>query len=532
MSSSLLRLALLLSALAASGVGRGQINTLYNVPTVPQSTFTNPAFQHSCKFFLGLPGLSQTGFDIRLPFTIDDVLLRQGTGLAFDLERLASGMDRVNELGARVNTDLLSLGIRSRKGFYYTFNLSLNADVALDIPRGLVELPLHGNWDYTEGENHGSPRPIDLGGLGIHSTVYTQASFGMSAQVNRRLNVGGRVRVNLGSTNITTSRSELLIETDPTTFFWNMDNSRMTVDASLPLGELPRDAEGALLLDSLDLGQALYGGLDGLSPAEATKETLNKYLLTGNYGLSFDLGASYQLSDALSVSAAVLNLGFIRWKTDAYRLEGSAQGQIEGIDLTPFLQEQILGDGNAADSVVRQLENLADELVDNLSFSDQERRYTTFTPTQVMLGANYHFSRKVNAGLLLRNEILRGKVDPSLTLSANFNFFKAWTAGLTYTLFNQSRFDLGLALVMKYGPMQIFVLSDNLPFTFARTRFAGEVYGLALGDIGQSLEGALGSDQLLLPYQSRLFNLRFGINFLFGCKDKVDRPSFNNSALF
>jgi hypothetical protein len=94
-------------------------------------------------------------------------------------------------------------------------------------------------------------------------------------------------------------------------------------------------------------------------------------------------------------------------------------------------------------------------------------------------------------------------------LSANANFAKGFNAGLSYTASNQSYDNLGLGLAGRLGPVQIYVISDKIPFKFSK--------------VGSEEED---SGKIMLPDKWNALSFRFGINLVFGSapKKKSDKP--------
>lgn len=75
---------------------------------------------------------------------------------------------------------------------------------------------------------------------------------------------------------------------------------------------------------------------------------------------------------------------------------------------------------------------------------------------------------------------------------------------------NNTYDNLGMGFGIKSGPLQFYLVSDYIPVTFNQIRFEDN------------------GDETIIPIPAslRLINLRFGLNWMFGCKQKKlhDRP--------
>ncbi|NTW32787.1 MAG: hypothetical protein HGB12_09205, partial [Bacteroidetes bacterium] len=92
-------------------------------------------------------------------------------------------------------------------------------------------------------------------------------------------------------------------------------------------------------------------------------------------------------------------------------------------------------------------------------------------------------------GLLIRNEFFNKSIHPSLTLSYNKWFFKALSASASYSIMNRGFANIGFGLALNTGFFQTYFVTDNL-FCFFN------------------------------PKGTRNVNMHFGINFIFGYKEK------------
>jgi hypothetical protein len=94
----------------------------------------------------------------------------------------------------------------------------------------------------------------------------------------------------------------------------------------------------------------------------------------------------------------------------------------------------------------------------------------------------------------VRSEIYHNRLHPSLTLSANTFNFKVFNASVSYTVQNGEFTNIGAGIGVKAGPVQLHLISDNIPGFF-------------------------------MLDNTRNVNIRFGLSFIPGCDEKVKPAS-------
>ena len=76
-------------------------------------------------------------------------------------------------------------------------------------------------------------------------------------------------------------------------------------------------------------------------------------------GLGLDIGATYDLTDRIVVSAAITDLGFIRWKKDVTNLKANNQFEFSGLNMLDFFNgtktfdRWLTGDARFSEKCVR-----------------------------------------------------------------------------------------------------------------------------------------------------------------------------------
>jgi len=111
------------------------------------------------------------------------------------------------------------------------------------------------------------------------------------------------------------------------------------------------------------------------------------------------LGVTYKLTNELTLSAAVTDLGFIRWSKNLKRMSYSTNSKFTGLDYTVKIKT-VDDFKDFADSVFTSIKDTEKDSVTSNS------AYTTYTSTKVNVGAEYaFFKNKLSVGLLSRTLI-------------------------------------------------------------------------------------------------------------------------------
>ena len=105
------------------------------------------------------------------------------------------------------------------------------------------------------------------------------------------------------------------------------------------------------------------------------------------FGMAFDFGATYRLNDEWTFSAAVLDLGFIRWK-NTVKASMNNSFEFNGFNEIPIKSD--LGD-NDLNSIDNQADRIVDDLEQMAKFTKDGEglKRTTALAATLNLGAEY-----------------------------------------------------------------------------------------------------------------------------------------------
>jgi hypothetical protein len=436
-------MACLFSALGVTLCGQ-QGNTFYLMHRVPQSNLLNPAVQASCRWYVGIPALASVHLYYgNTAFTYNDLA---GTD-TWNLEGTAKQMHRRDLYTTEAGIQLISVGYRHRMN-YFTFRVTERSQVYSVVPGDMASIAVFGNGPAIgETQRFRSFRPA-----GYYQREY---AVGFSRVLDRRLTAGIRARLVFGKASLYPGSSDLRFYTEESTFNLLLDGE-YAMNSSFPL-TITQDQEGNISDISVD----------DLNYAELL---LNR----GNPGVGIDLGVIYRLDQSITLSASLLDLGLVRWRTDLNTVRTRGTFDFRGVDA-------------GTDVVSREY---FDEMIDSLrnSFSEEvtQQPYVSFTPVQLFLAGTYKLRENMTLGIVNRNVVFRSKLHSSLTLSVQTELADRFLATASWSYLNNSLANLGAGIAYTGPGVQFHLVSDN---------FLG----------------------FFFPFDTRTLNLRAGINLLLGC---------------
>lgn len=470
--------------LITSSVFAQDIATQYFM-NIPQTNTMNPAFRPNSKIYIGLPVLSNFSLNMSNNFLSFDKIFQpmEGTDSVmtilhpdYDREKFLNSIGRKGFVSAEIGTQLLGIGITVADDWYIDFGLAVKGSMAANIPADLFTLVLEGNEGFIGSS-------IDLSGMGFNAQAYLESSVGISKNITNKLRVGGRFKLYMGAMNASLTAEQLEIEVnDDFSHALHTDlvmRFNAPVDVSFDDDDMIKD-----ILFREDLGFSEVGPN------------------ASNIGVGIDLGATYDLMDNLSLSASIIDFGFINWGSESFELRANNSFSFDGFDITSVITEEIEFDV--------MMEDFADSLLNSFDFVDTEDKYNSGLPTKIFLGANYRPLDFIGLGVLSRTTFNQG-LRQSLTFSANLYAGDILSTHLSYTMINRTFNNFGFGLGLKAGPFQFYTVVDQLPASWIK------------------MTDSSGEDDfnLMLPNRVDYMNLRFGMNLVFGRmnkKKKVDTP--------
>lgn len=347
-----------------------------------------------------------------------------------------------NSLNLNLSTDILSAGWHKGKGFW-SFNVGIRADMGATIPKSMFDFLY--NMDGFDAEDLNSYQNLHemVGEQKLEINSYAEVGLGYARSINSRLTVGAKVKALLGVGNMKLAINNINIQSDVNGFdtsdINNVDWTKVNGKASIDV-----DATLESSFKGLELTESEDGYIDDFD-FDAGKIGL------AGYGVGIDLGATYKVLDNLTVSASILDLGFIKWSKNATTV--ARAGVQQNYDLSDPSDRMEFADLVSSGEVLN---------FDMLQMGKDEAaaasRTTRLTSTLV-LGAEYELLNKwLVLGALYTGRFAQPKALNELTLSANVRPTNYFNVALSYSMLQSAGKSFGLAL--KLGPL--FVGTDYM----------------------------------------------------------------------
>jgi len=431
---------------------------LYDFNEVPQSLMLNPGMATSFKWYSGIPLISGISFQAGSSgITSNDLFAVDGVDFNTKFrEKVINGMSFKDELSGTYQIELINIGFRSRKNnnVFYSFGAYNEGDAIGYYFEDYAQLAYEGNTNNLN-------KKFDLSHLKTRGEILNVYHFGINKRVSNQLSVGIRAKLYASFLNFSSTKNKgyfLTTEGQNNVF-------RTTLDADIEI-----KTSGIFELKNVLDDDAVANG-SGISSI-LTKRAL----LGGNLGLGFDAGFTYNLDQRTTVTASLLDVGFIYHTKDTrtYSLKGTAS--TEGIAF--FIPADI---NNPED----QWRNLVDELEALVPYTESSENYLTFRPTKLNASIRRDFGKQIeskencyctssvggnNRGQVYKNSFgahlyaINRPRGPQAALTAfyQYRFGTIMSLKSTYTVDKFSTTNIGLGGSMQIGAVNMYLMADNL----------------------------------------------------------------------
>jgi hypothetical protein len=449
-----------------------QSNSMYYMDWVPQTHILNPAHQPKCNLYLGCPGLNNIHFNYKNSFIdYNNIFFQRGdttinllNDQGADLQGFLNSMKPYNFISTDASFGIASFGFRLQNDFYITFDIRERVSSRLSLPKDITLLL---------DENGNSKGKFEMNGLGIDLKHFREYALGVSHNLEDNLIIGIKAKLLYGKGYFSTYNN---FDITANMKEWSIPPNSIEINASMPFFSPTYDEDG--YLDDFEKNEDI--------------DPIDDYILnSNNWGAAADIGIIYKPIDAVELNFSWLDLGGISWKQDAYTFTQSGIAEFEGANLSSAIEDSIDTD---------QFE----EMIDSLNLSGKSTSFYAPLTSKIYLGGRYHATEEVSFGVISKTEIYKSRLYPQLTLSANFNSnFLGFV--VSYSMLHNSYNNFGLGFNFKVGPLNMYFISDNIPF--------------GLNDVVP--KGNTEAESIPVPYKFRYADFRFGLNLLFGCRKKI-----------
>ncbi len=443
------RLVILLAMVFCVFVKAQNKQILYDFNEIPQSVMVNPGVESGFKWYAGVPLLSGiSGYAGSSGVSVNDIFANDGLDINDKIRnRMVDGLSTMDEFSGTFQLEFLNIGYRSQNpNIFYSLGAYLDIDNIIYWPKDYAHLAFEGNADQIG-------REYDLGDLKARGSMVNVIHFGINKKINRNLTIGARGKIYSGIVDYSSSTNN--------GYFINTEGANNRIRTTL----------------SADL-ELRTSGLDAIGDADNTASALIKRAaFGGDLGLGADVGFTYHFDEQTVLTASLLDLGFIYHSGDTKRYSLDGQASVEGIEIDVLEQ--------FADLNRDFWQDLVDDVEELIPFETSSNGYISFRPTKLYASIRHDFgepigdSENCDCGITASQSSLRTRYrnsygaqlyainrprGPQTAITA---FYQRRVGNImalkaTYTADKFSYTNLGLGLNLQAGPVNLYVMADNL----------------------------------------------------------------------
>lgn len=420
---------------------------LHNFNVVPQNYMTNPAIKNPSRFVFGFPALSSiyAGFNSN-SFDMDDLFKDDpnSDSLLLDIEGVIGSLKNDLTFDLNIQEELLFLGFRIKNGFI-SMGVGHQTEARFSLDKEFLELLWYGNADPRFFN-----RLADFSGTDFSVISYLQFHLGLSYELNDDWIIGTRVKFlkGLGSIDVEKFDATMLTRPDDNAIYAIETHSNIMINTSL--------------MDNFRFFDDDFDDADDFKAMDMLRQK--------NNGMAFDFGFRYTGFEKIEIAASIIDFGWINWKDNVINY---TTDEVD-FDFTGVAYEDINDDSNVMDDLLDTLDN-------RFNFRKTYDTYKTSLATKVYVSGSYILDEKSQVDALFYGRAIDGNFKTAISLGINRQFGRTLGMRMTYSIYNQKFFNIGLGMSLNLGPIQTYFLADNI---------------LAAID----------------PWKNRMFNFRFGFN--------------------
>ena len=405
-----------------------QLNSAYFTNDYKFRHTMNPAYGNE-QNYVSMPGFGNVNVSTMGNFGYEDVIFDNPMFPSTSKDRLTTFMNPYistadalkgfnsgdNKILGDVSITVLSAGFKGFGG-YNTIELNARTSFGMSLPYELFEF----------AKNTGN-RTYNIGNISANGQAFAELAFGHSRQINEKLRVGAKVKLLFGAgrgdVNIDNVKADLAAD-DKWTVSGHAKSEVSVKGFTYKTEEKEYKEEGRgtyQYVNDVDVDGAGLGG----------------------FGLAFDLGGVYKINNDFTVSAALLDLGFIKWSNNMVAVNGGEEFVFNGF------HDVAVNEDRGGSTLSMQGDKYSDQLADfaNLQDKGDEGGRTTGIGATLKLGCEYTLPvyRKITFGVLSSTRFRGDYSWTEARVSANWTPLK-WIDGGVNMAFGSYRNSFGWVL--------------------------------------------------------------------------------------
>lgn len=397
----------------------------------------NPAFHNNDTYF-SMPILGNTNIGLESNIGLSTFLypssnpkykLTTFLDPSVSTDDFLNKLNNNNKIAADINLQIISVG-KSMFNGYATLDIGLKTQLSASVPKDLFKFIKY-------GMNSTGTTLYEMDNFGLSSNAYIEIALGYSRQITEKIRIGAKTKFLIGAA------------------YANVDYKNMTLKLSEDKWDIAANGTANMAVPSLGFKTELKDGKNKITGVSSGGN-----ISPCGGGLAFDLGATYEIIDGLEISAAILDLGFIKWNKVS-KATSDSEYTFEGFENIATNKD----DEEYEDKKIEtQLDNLGEDLKNVfVVYTDNQRNSITRALAATLnIGAQYTapFYDRLSFGFLSSTRIVKRYSTSEGRFYANVNPTDWFGASVNYAI---SSFGSSLGWMLNFYTkgFNLYIGSDN-----------------------------------------------------------------------
>lgn len=452
-----------LAVVLSAGVSaQTTLNSSYFMEKMTKRNQLNPALKTENNY-VSIPSIGNLYLGINSNLGLGTFLYPRDNKLVTFLHESVPADEFLNKLTPNntieldMGLDLISFGFWAWGG-QNTFNLALKSNTGAYLPREIFEF-------LKTGQEATGVTRYDMSNITATTSNYLELALGHARDITDKLSAGAKIKVLIGA-----AHAEARID---------------RMDISMSQNEWTIKQAGHLQATSL-----LELTTDPETGEVTDYKVGNNFGLAG-FGLGFDLGATYKLIDNLTLSAALTDIGFMRWNNlTRAETDPNKEFRFSGFDNIGAEDDE-----NGDNPFDQKADQLGDDLKALTKFYQSDTRSVSNSlRTTLRVGAEY--------------AVLDNAISFGLLSTTRFVGYRTYAEGMA---------------AINFRPLSALHLTVN-----GSVSNMGSSVGAILNICAPGFNFFVGTDYFATQYSKQFIpinharaNLSFGFNITFGKKHEI-----------
>lgn len=419
------------------------INSAYFTEDYKFRHMLNPAFGNE-QNYVSIPALGNISVNTHGNFGYQDVIMSNPMYPSLSDKKMTTFLNPYisaedalsgfstgnNRITGDVSLTILSAGFKAFGG-YNTIEINSRTTTGVSLPYELFEFAKNtGNHSY------------DIGDINAHAQSFAEIAFGHSRQINDKLRLGAKLKVLVGL-----GRADVKMR--------NMKADLTAEDKWTITGEATTDVS---MKGFSYVSEEKEYNIEGSGTYERVNDVDLDGVGVGGFGMAIDLGGVYEINEDWTVSASVLDLGFISWTNDML-----AENRSKSFVFNGFHDVSVTSD--RGEEIDTKVDRYGDQLADfaNLTDMGDKGGRSTGIGATINVGAEYTLPvyRKVSFGALCTSRINGAYSWTEGRLSANYAPLNWLDGGVSFAV-NSFTTSMGWVLNLHPKGYNFFIGMDHI----------------------------------------------------------------------